>query len=372
MMKRRALRETVRIAAVAAALALGVGAARGPGFAAAAEPRRGHSEYLASLTQRSLREGLGRESVRLLATVRGGGREAIGRRLLGQVGAETGSLGRRLRLTGLKAAPPGRKSVSWFSDEGYLQVFADGTKLRVRGNVDDPRELERAGGAKLDKKQLEELGRRFVKSALSEYVKLGTTETLSFLGVRYLVDDNARPEAQATEKVVANIAVFGREVDGIPVVGSGSKVAVWFDGNREPVGFDLDWPIYRISSRVQKVLARQELARRVAQATVPLQGGDGVTVRRFECGYVDLGATRRGATIQAGCSLAWEARGPEGEVAAHTEFIPAGVRVLKEARWPLAAAAAEGRIVNTASAEFIRYLRGPKAPATTPANGRPR
>ena len=297
----------------------------------------------------------------------GPGREAVARRLLEQVSATQPGFGPRLRLSGLKPGPRDRRRTSYFGEGGYLEVFADGSKLRVRGNIDDPESIRNAGTARLEKADLEVLGQRFVKESLRGIVTLGEGESLTFLGARYLVNSEGRADTGTeTEQVVASIAVFGREVDGIPVVGSGSKVAVWFDNARQPVGFDVDWPVYRASGRVQRVLPLKELAARVAGTTVPVEGSEAVRVRRFECGYVDLGATRRGGLVQAGCSIAWEARGPDGGVSAHTEFVPAGAQVLKERRWPLAAAVAAGRLVKSGSPEFGRYLGAPAPPRTAP------
>lgn len=338
--------------------------------AGAAEPRRGHSEYLASLTERSLREGFGRDSVPLLAPVAGPGRDVVAKRLLERVGGKQTVLGPRLALGALKAAPRDHRVTSYIGDAGYVDVFADGTKLRVRGNLDDPKEIEKAGGTRLEKADLEALGRRFVKEALGNLITVGSQESLTFLGARYLVNGGADVDAKKdTQQVVANIAIFGREVNGIAVVGGGSKVAVWFDNSRQPVGFDVDWPAYRPTARVQRVIAQKALAARVAKTTVPIEGPEAARVRRFECGYVDLGATRRSATIQAGCSIAWENRGEGGEISAHSEFVPAGESVLKEKRWPLATAVAAGRIIDTASPEFVRYLGGPKPPGDAPEKG---
>jgi len=334
----------------------------------AAEPRKGHSDYLASLTESSLKKGLPTRNVRLLEVAPGPGRDAAAKAILARL--DRGDLGRRLKLVDLKAGSADRRVLSFLGEAGYLDVIADGSKLRVRGAIDNAKEIERAGAGRIEKKELEDLGRRFVREALSPLVKLGKGETLTFLGVRYLYDGEAGTEAAATsqerERVIASIAIFGREVAGLPIVGSGSKVAVWFDNSREPVGFDVDWPVYRVSSRVQRVLSQTELARRVAATTVPLGGTKDTTVRRFECGYVDLGATRRTKVMQAGCSITLEGRGEGGEAWGRTEFVPAGTCVLKEARWPLANALATGDVVNTGTEKFQRYLNAPKAPNEAP------
>jgi hypothetical protein len=338
----------------------------------AAEPRKGHSEYRESLTARSLREGVGRDRVALLAPVAGPGRAAVARKLLAQVRGKDSPFGRRLQLGNLKAGRADKRIVSYLGKAGYLDVFADGSKLRVRANIDDPRELEAAGTVRLEKGELETLGRRFAGEALRDLVPLGANESLTFLGVRHLVNSEGSTDGRtSTHRTVANIAIFGREVQGVPVVGSGSKVAVWFDNARQPVGFDVDWPVYRVSERTQNVLAPRELAERVAKTTIPYEGSAG-KLSRFECGYVDLGATRRGKTVQAGCSIAWQTTGRDGETVAHVEFVPAGAQVIEERRWPLAAAVAAGQLVNITSPEFAKWVVGPKAPLDPPEVGKGR
>jgi hypothetical protein len=335
----------------------------------AAERRKGHSEYLESLTSRSLREGVGRDRVALLAPVAGPGRAVVARRLL-EVSGKDARFGRRLQLGRLKADRADTRITSYAGQGGYLDVFADGSKLRMRGNIDDPRELEAAGTVRLEKGELETLGRRFVGDALRELVPLGANESLTFLGVRHLVNsERSVHDRTSTHRTVANIAIFGREVQGVPVVGSGSKVAVWFDNARQPVGFDVDWPVYRVTERIQDVLTPRALAERVAKTTIPYEGGAG-QLSRFECGYVDLGATRRGKTVQAGCAISWESAGPEGETVARVEFVPAGAQVVEEPRWPLAAAVAAGQAVNVTSPDFAKWVVGPKAPVDAPDDGK--
>jgi hypothetical protein len=340
------------------------------GMSLGAEPRRGHSEYRESLTARSLREGVGRDNVALLAPSAGPGRAVVARRLLTQLSGKDAPFGRRLQLGGLKAGRADKRIVSYLGKAGSLDVFADGSKLRVRANMDDPRELEAAGTVRLEKGELETLGRRFVREALRDLVPLGANESLTFLGVRHLVNSEGSTDGRTTaHRTVANIAIFGREIQGVPVVGSGSKVAVWFDNARQPVGFDVDWPVYRVSDRAQRVLAPGELAVRVAKTTIPYEGGAG-RLSRFECGYVDLGATRRGPIVQAGCAISWQATNGEGETAAHVEFVPAGFEVIEERRWPLAAALAAGQVVNVTSPEFATWVSGPKAAPDPPKAGK--
>jgi hypothetical protein len=359
--------DVMRLLAISCTLAASVALAATA--ATAAEPRKGHSEYLASLTARSLKDGFPAGSVRLLDVVLGQGRDASARAMLDRLAG--GDLGRRLKLAGLRPVGQDRRILTFIGAGAHLDVFADGSKLRVRGAIDDPREIERAGIRPLEQNELEQLGHRFIVGPLAPFVRLGRDETLTFLGVRYFRESEANttqpPGTAEQPRVIANIAVFGRTVAGIPVIGSGSKLAVWFDNSRELVALDIDWPAYSVSSRIQTTLARAELARRVAATTIPLDGARDATVRRFECGYVDLGATRRAQVIQAGCSIAYEGSGAGGaEAWGRVEYVPAGTQVLEESHWPLANALAAGRVVNTSSPEFQRFMTGPKAPPDPP------
>ena len=132
-----------------------------------------------------------------------------------------------------------------------------------RGNIDDPTEIRKArtAGRIIEKDELEKIGRNFIKDALGDFVRVGNEETITFLGVRYMRDGNYNDRGRGDEEVVANIALFGREIGGVPVIGSGSKIAVWFANDRQPVGFDIDWPVYQVLRSRQEVLSRQQAKR---------------------------------------------------------------------------------------------------------------
>jgi hypothetical protein len=302
----------------------------------------GPSAYRESLTRRSLASGFERASVTVLAAERGPGREVIARRLLAALDAR---MGRRLVAVGLKQSRPDRKILSYVGESASLEVFTDGTKFRFRGDMDNPKELERTRGVKRPAdERLEALGRGFIGKALAEYVKVAPGESLTFLGTRFLRSGGADVEGRIKNKgdVQASIAIFSREIDGIPVVGPGSKVAVWFANDGEPVAFDVDWPSYRRTQATQQILSWDKLRARVQATAIAPTGSATSTVSRFECGYVDLGVTRRAGEVQAGCSISYESRDGAAATAgpvpkwAKIEFVPAGVHVLDDPHWPVA------------------------------------
>lgn len=327
--------------------------------------RPGHSEYLVSLSRKAMREGFGQDSVTLLQPERGPGREVVARELRALLTQSGGRYGQRLVAADLKDAPYDKRILSYVGERSYLEVYTDGTKFRFRANIDDPKVTAQASqDQKLNKEELETMGRRFIGEALGKLVRLGPNEALTFLGVRYLHHGGGDGEGKSSNQVIANIAIFGREVYGVPVVGSGSKVAVWFTGDRQPVGFDVDWPVYKVTQTPQRILAQDKLKARVEAVTTVPQGSSRSEVTRFECGYVDLGVTKRSAQIQAGCSVSYDGRSAPANAAGETlewariEFVPAGAQVLRDPKWPLANLIASGKEPTARSLESIRLGMG--------------
>jgi hypothetical protein len=244
-----------------------------------------------------------------------------------------GGLGRRLVLQ---------------RNSGTLEVFGDGTRLRFRGDIDN--ENERAKTAQLPKlssDELESLGRAFISRGLGDIVKLGRDESITYLGSKYLKNGGSNLEGTIrTEEVVANIAVFGREVNHIPVAGPGSKLAIWFANDREPVAFDVDWPTYIRTKAYQEILPRERLIERINLATQVSNPADAPSVR-IECGYIDQGGEKRGAVIQGGCSVSYEGlSGPPNAAGermswGRIQMVPAAIKVIADAKWPLAKHIAE-------------------------------
>src|SRR6185295_17905331 len=67
-------------------------------------------------------------------------------------------------------------------------------------------------------------------------------------------------------------------------------------------------------------------------------------VRRFECGYADLGAHKRGsAPIQTGCAAQHDGPLPDGTTYASTELLPLGVAVEADPSWPVTSFVRDGR-----------------------------
>lgn len=306
----------------------------------AANAHAEHSDYLKSLTATAREKGLGRENLELLVPLPGPGKAQVATKLRGQLA--NGTFGRALTVKLARPTQQGKKTISYVTDKGSLEVFADGSKIRLRGNMDAVKPVPASNGiGQLPAERLEKLGRNFVQQQLKSVVALSRGERLTFLGTKYLRQGGSDLQGKrGSEELFANIAIFGREVDGVPVVGSGSKVAVWFSPDGQVIGADVDWPRYRRSTVKVPLLNRDALLKRVEASTARFTESKESRMTRFECGYVDLGATRRTAkaTIQPGCSVAYQGYEPESGVTtwAKVEYVPAAKKVLPDSRWPLA------------------------------------
>lgn len=301
--------------------------------------------YRRSITVSSLRDVLDERQVPLLTTVPPvGARDGQLTRLLRSLGT---SRDRRIHVRNPGTPHSSRRSTFLQSTDNswYLEVLGDGSAFRYRGNIDDTTERQaEAGLAPLDMATLEKLGRSFLTERLRKFVPLGPEEALVFLGTRFSGEGSATSDERISSAVVATIALFGRVVGDTFVTGPGSKAAVWLSNRGEVVGFDVDWPTYVVSSQLQETLGIDGFLSRMADyANSPLEQIER-NLSHFECGYVDLGAQRRGrAPVQAGCAVLHDGPLPDGTTYASTEVIPLGVVVEADPSWPVTSFVRDGR-----------------------------
>ncbi len=247
-----------------------------------------------------------------------------------------------------------KDKVSLVSDQGwYLNVYADGTSVRYRNYGYLERrgdKLARPLAERFNQQELEKMGRDFIAQNLDGLVKLRKNEDLMPYFSEFEVTGGgpARKRGKMDPEMVhASTVVFTRTINGLPVLGGGSKIAVIFANNGEPVGFDYDWPRYSQTRASQQILPVAQIRGRTAQYS-GLQSDDaGVQELHFECGYVDLGARKRDprALVQGGCmrhaakrsvidTKAHAANQGAGHVlVASLDFLPAGKKVERDAVW---------------------------------------
>ena len=306
----------------------------------------GSSPYQEAITQASREQALGQQTVPLLEVVPpDGGREAQIDRLLDLL---HNSSERRIHARTPGAMQRSQRSTIIFAQDHswYLEVDGDGSRFRFRADIDNPTEVAAAAAAgRLPMDTLERLGRSYITEQLRPLVDIPDTERLVFLGTRYLRQGSATAaDPTFTSEVVANIAIFGREIRGMYVAGPGSKIAVWVSNRGEIVGFDVDWPVYQVATQTQETLPIGEVRNRLYAYTETPQDLIERNTTHFECGYIDLGVHRRGrASVQPGCAVRHDGPLPDGGKYASIEIVPIGVSVVEDSDWPVTKLIATGQ-----------------------------
>jgi hypothetical protein len=203
---------------------------------------RSTTPFHQKVVEQSERAALGASRMKVLQRRPGIGREAAVRKVLAKLESE-----------GLaKSSSSDRQS----SDADALLLESADWRLQSRGtgdwvffeNVAHSRGLGLAGGLPVTQKptlaRLEGPARQFIERALPDVVRLAPNETLQPWGVSYQglrVGDGTAPEQEA---IVATKVGFTRAIDGVAVLGSGSKIDVTFDVQGRVVSFNVDWPEY--------------------------------------------------------------------------------------------------------------------------------
>ncbi len=253
-----------------------------------------------------------------------------------------------------------RDGVQHVSGDGWqLDVSADGTMAefsddRVRARAHD---LGVDAAAAIPPATLEAAGRRFIATRLAGVVALRPGEQLvpeaTYARNEGGIDSNG---LRAAERTTAQRIVFTREIDGIPVVGNGSKIAITFSNDMTVESFRYDWPDYVIRGSAPAMVARDVLLQRVQSVVGTRTGqpsakaiavnagaatadlGGGAELNRLECGYYDAGLPDRDASapVQAGC-VYHAVHSEAGAVvtrAGYAGAVPAAVQPEADARWP--------------------------------------
>jgi hypothetical protein len=155
-----------------------------------------------------------------------------------------------------------------------------------------------------DDKEMKTRAMAFIKKELAPAVSVSTGEEIVFDGATHTI----RRAASALQSLVSEedcgVSVrFGRKVDGVYVVGPGSKIRVDFDPNGNATGFAYDWPRLVPTDIEQKPLSPASLRRRAKESVFDVDNPAN-EVHRMECGLFDPGHKRRspGGLIQSGCA----------------------------------------------------------------------
>ncbi len=228
------------------------------------------------------------------------------------------------------------ETIQAWGDGWNLSVSSDGTIVNFYNWKKRENSTERGIiHSKINVKQLEKLGRNFIKNNISDYLKLAKNEKLVAFKSSYEIDGQADAfEQNFVESVEANTIVFSRKVNGIDVLGAGSKVAIIFNYNQEPIGFRINWPTYKRSDIQFNIVSNREIAERASSYNSALTTGTISRIKRFECGYFDNGkVSAKGLSlIQPACVVFYSQEGDMGK-SAYIDAIPAALKPQSDPDW---------------------------------------
>ena len=312
---------------------------------------------------RAQKAALGNLSVPLMRRVPGLGREVVAEMLFKQFSDPLDSI----QTSGLPTIERRKDRTDYVGKGWTMHVDEDGTSVRYRNygyldNANNNRPLPLA--QRMGQDVLEKMGLEFIKSRLGEFIPLAANEQLLPFFSEFQVSGGgptltgAKPVA---EEVFANTIVFSRAINGIPVIGPGSKIAIIFANTGKPIGFDFDWARYEPTGEKQATLGITEINSRAAKLSAVDLKSPLTKMTRFECGYFDFGVRRRDplAPLQTACAMHVHkkeivdadifAKDPNSghTTAAFMQAIPLGTRPAVDTKWP------EARLVLGMSAEQL-------------------
>ncbi len=324
-----------------AAVAMAAGVITGGSLAhAEALPRaKAHQQF-------SVTQGVGRSSLPVLQRAATADQNGVSAGLIERLRPageyQTTALAGKLRVTG---------------EQWSLEVSTDaaGAEYRDHAVAAAAHSLGRPDSQKMPAAELERKGRAFIASKLASQISLGKGEELVALRADYRTEGGRDlVTGETTSAVVANRIVFGRTLNGVPVVGNGSKVILTFANDGSLESFHYDWPTYQtgdalqvvgageVLTRVQKVLGvRGGLA---PSSIVPVPGAKGreypveiapnVQLQSLECGYYDPGSSdAKAKLVQPGCTYLTASQDLNGMRVGHAGAVPAAVSFPADAAW---------------------------------------
>jgi hypothetical protein len=316
----------------------------------------------AAAATRAQKAALGQLAVPLLRRAPGLGREVVAELLLKRFSDPLASI----QTSGLPVIERRKDRIDFVGKGWIMHVDEDGSSVRYRnyGYLDGVNNKALPLAQRMSQDTLEKLGMTFIKSQLGDLIPVAANEQLLPFFSEFQVGGGGSTQLgqkPIAEEVFANTVVFSRVINGVPVIGSGSKIAIIFANNGQPVGFDFDWARYEQTGEKQVTLGITAINARAAKLSAVDLKSPYTKITRFECGYFDFGARRRDpfAPLQTACAMhmhkkeivdaAVFAKDPNSghTVAAYMQAIPLGLKPAADTKWP------EARILLGMGAEQL-------------------
>ena len=277
-----------------------------------------------AIDEASRREGVGRSSVSLAARSPRAGAGPLAASLASRLGVRPASVRN-------ESAGPGEVRVQ--GAEWHLRLQTDGSVGElVRNRSSRPiSATDRLGDDVLVAR-----AKVFVDATLATPLAIQPQDIYPLKTSHQIRRAVSKSGAAAPERVVSSAVVFGRKLDGLPVLGPGSKIVVDLSTDGEVIGCRYDWSRLALKNERQAIASVDTVLRRGTEHT-RLRGLRTQDYARMECGYYDAGidATDSGAALQAACMMQEVRRDASGTIAVE-EVVPAGIDVRPDGGWPLA------------------------------------
>lgn len=207
----------------------------------------------------------------------------------------------RLGLSVAQPAFPTTRGEDLFLASGdcYLHVTSDGRRIRFSTSFASRSRVAEA--RRLDYDEAMQIAAAVLTSELAALVPLAANERLVPLGQTDGKLTVGTPGGTIVrDEVIENVVRLGRTIDGVLVLGPGSRAVVRLDGEGRVLGVDVDWSEYLPTDSTQQTLSKAEMLARLAAleqvGALPRQR----QLRHVECGLFDPGATA-GGLLQPGC-----------------------------------------------------------------------
>lgn len=330
----------IKIASIAALVALAAGPARAEEFART----KAHASQ-------SLAAGTGSARLPVFRRVAGSADAAASALVAGLCKADCAAvtrrdLGDKTRIRG----------TGW-----RLDVYGDGTMAEFTDEVASAKAqaLAVAPERVMPLARLETIGRAYIADHLSSVIQLAPGESLVARTASFRTEGGVdRNGLRAPDRVTAQRIVFTREINGLPVTGPGSKVTITFLADASVESLRYDWSTYAPSGATQSMLGAKEILARVQRiaahrvggalpSAAPIVGtgrdvgrvdlGGDIQLERLECGYYDPGMATRGssALLQPGCyyHALHHTGGSQPMTAGYAGAVPAAAQPARDDAW---------------------------------------
>jgi hypothetical protein len=269
------------------------------------------SQARQTLTAQSESMALAAQSVTIYQSLPGPGRDVALQKISAKMHAT---------LPHVAAAIDSAATETTVDDDTWTVLKGDGWLMNVRGDGDKIGFIVSDAVSRGQSKRialtdaprladLEPRARDFIKSTLTDVVPLQANEglvawrTLQSVGTE--MSDGGR---SMNQYVGATQIEFRRTIDGIVVLGPGSRVSVTFAADGSVAAFDVDWSRFKSSGKKAKTVDRSTIRSRVAAQRATrgaLASSVQVADRPLECGYYDAGADKHGRSLVPACISAY-------------------------------------------------------------------